>query len=112
MKNINANNNIQEHEDKTLVHEKRNCLINHIKATLECSKEEAESIVAVVKENLLEALSLGEEINIKGLGSFKAKKIPQKKVYDQKTGRIIQKAAQIKPIFKFDKELKSYMQAL
>ncbi|MFQ5900801.1 MAG: integration host factor subunit beta [Thermodesulfobacteriota bacterium] len=70
------------------------------------TKKETEMIVNAVFDSMTEALSQGERIEIRGVGSFKVKQRNARDGRNPKTGKNITIPPRKVPFFKVGKELK------
>ena len=68
--------------------------------------KKAEEVVNTVFGEIEEALTRGERVEIRGLGSFKVKKYGGYQGRNPKTGEMIKVASKNLPFFKVGKELK------
>lgn len=73
------------------------------------SNEEAATIVETFFDCMKEALSQGNRVEIRGLGSFKIKDYEGYSGRNPKTGRMVQVAPKKLPFFRAGKELKEFL---
>ena len=81
-------------------------LIAMLKNECRLSKKEAAAVIDLFFENMSEALSRGNRVEIRGLCSFYVKKYRSYKGRNPKTGESVQIAPKKLPFFKCSKELK------
>lgn len=73
------------------------------------SNEEAATIVETFFDCMKDALSQGNRVEIRGLGSFKIKDYEGYSGRNPKTGRMVQVAPKKLPFFRAGKELKEFL---
>lgn len=71
------------------------------------TQRKARAIVDLVFSTMAEALTRGEKIEIRGLGTFKVKKKPSRFVKDPRTGAEIFVKEKFVPTFKMGKVMKN-----
>lgn len=81
-------------------------LIAMLKNECRLSKKEAAAVIDLFFENMSEALSRGNRVEIRGLCSFYVKEYRSYKGRNPKTGESVQIAPKKLPFFKCSKELK------
>ena len=81
-------------------------LIAMLKNECRLSKKEAAAVIDLFFENMSEALSRGNRVEIRGLCSFYVKEYKSYKGRNPKTGESVQIAPKKLPFFKCSKELK------
>jgi integration host factor subunit beta len=69
-------------------------------------KDDVEAEVNCMLEQVADALSKGERIEIRGFGSFDLKSRPARQARNPKTGESVQLAAKVAIYFKSGKEMK------
>ena len=70
------------------------------------TKKDAEVIVETVLESIKEALNSGDEVELRGFGSFRLRKRNPRQARNPKTGEAVQVPAKRVPYFKLGKQLK------
>lgn len=73
------------------------------------SNEEAATIVETFFDCMKDALSQGNRVEIRGLGSFKIKNYEGYSGRNPKTGKMVQVAPKKLPFFRAGKELKEFL---
>ena len=73
------------------------------------SNEEAATIVETFFDCMKEALSEGNRVEIRGLGSFKIKEYEGYSGRNPKTGKMVEVAPKKLPFFRAGKELKEFL---
>ena len=86
-------------------------LIEAIAQETNISLKDASSIVATILDTMIETLSAGENIEIRGFGSFVIKEYESYQGRNPKTGEIINVPPKRLPFFKVGKELKERVNA-
>ncbi len=76
------------------------------KQTPHISKKDTEVVVNTIFDAMIEALRLGERIEIRGFGSFQVKVREAREGRNPKTGEPVHISAKRTPFFKVGKELK------
>jgi integration host factor subunit beta len=84
-------------------------LINKISQELNIPKQEAEEGVNLFFETIREAILRGEEIEIRGFGSFRFRNRAPRKGRNPKTGEKVDVPPKKIPYFKMGKELKALL---
>ena len=74
-------------------------------------KEDVEAAVNCMLEQMADALSKGQRIEIRGFGSFDLKSRPARQARNPKTGESVQMAAKVAIHFKPGKEMKDRVNA-
>ena len=70
------------------------------------SRHNAQSVVNVIFDSMLQALQGGEKIEIRGFGSFTIKKREARSARNPKTGAVAEIPAKKTPFFKTGKDLR------
>ncbi len=70
------------------------------------SKKEADIVVKTVFGTIVESLSNGEKVELRGFGSFRVKSRKPRKSRNPKTGEIVHVPAKKVPFFRSGKDLK------
>ena len=70
------------------------------------SKKEADVVLKTVFGTIVESLSNGEKVELRGFGSFRVKKRNPRKSRNPKTGEIVHVPAKKVPFFRPGKDLK------
>lgn len=81
-------------------------LIDEVAQQLDLPRKRAEQVVKLIFDDMCRALARGERIEIRGFGSFRAKRYPPYSGRNPKTGRVIQVDEKVLPVFKVGKELR------
>ena len=81
-------------------------LIEAVAQETNLSLKDASSIVATILDTMTETLATGENIEIRGFGSFVIKEYESYKGRNPKTGEVINVPPKRLPFFKVGKELK------
>jgi integration host factor subunit beta len=76
------------------------------KRTPHISKKDTEVVVNTIFDSMIEALKLGDRIEIRGFGSFQVKVREAREGRNPKTGEPVHISAKRTPFFKVGKELK------
>ncbi len=81
-------------------------LIDHIAKKHDCTKVEAQRIIEVFTNSVIDILGSGKEVNLIGFGSFYANKVEARAGRNPKTGAAIKIPAYIQPKFSAGQKLK------
>jgi len=81
-------------------------LIKAVAEIADLSERQADAVVSAVVEQITNALSKGETVNLVGFGSFSVKSRPARQGRNPKNGETIQIPASNAPVFKAGKGLK------
>jgi integration host factor subunit beta len=81
-------------------------LISEVSRIAELSKKDAENIVNVFLERIVDALKEGEKIELRGFGSFKLRRRNSRVGRNPRTSEAVQVPAKKVPYFKPGKDLK------
>jgi integration host factor subunit beta len=81
-------------------------LIAEVSRTAELSKKDAENIVNVFLDRIVDALKEGEKIELRGFGSFKLRRRNSRVGRNPRTSEAVQVPAKKVPYFKPGKDLK------
>jgi integration host factor subunit beta len=81
-------------------------LIAEVSRNAELSKKDAENIVNVFLDRIVEALKEGEKIELRGFGSFKLRRRNSRIGRNPRTSEAVQVPAKRVPYFKPGKDLK------
>jgi integration host factor subunit beta len=81
-------------------------LIETISTTLKLPKGKAEQIINCIFDSMVEALTKGEGIEIRGLGSFTVREYKSYEGRNPRTGEPVSVAPKRLPFFKVGKELR------
>ena len=81
-------------------------LISEVSRTAELSKKDAENIVNVFLDRIVDALKEGEKIELRGFGSFKLRRRNSRVGRNPRTSEAVQVPAKKVPYFKPGKDLK------
>jgi integration host factor subunit beta len=81
-------------------------LVEEVARSVELSKKDAEKIVNMVFDSIIDALHEGEKIELRGFGSFRLRERKARIGRNPKTGETVQVPTKKVPYFKAGKELK------
>lgn len=87
-------------------------LIDKVVKELNMNHDVAQLVVSTIFDSMVEALSRGEGIEIRGFGSFSVRNYPGREGRNPKTGEIVMVPPRKKPFFKVGKELKNRVNSL
>lgn len=81
-------------------------LVEEVARAAELTKKDAERLVEIVFESVIETLNQGEKIELRGFGSFRVRARGARRGRNPKTGAPVDIPAKRVPYFKPGKELK------
>src|SRR5439155_23498373 len=81
-------------------------LVNDVADAAELTKKDAERLVEIVFESIIDSLNQGEKIELRGFGSFRVRERGARRGRNPKTGDPVSIPAKRVPYFKAGKELK------
>ena len=81
-------------------------LVEDVARAAELTKKDAERLVEIVFESIIETLNRGEKIELRGFGSFRVRERGARRGRNPKTGAPVDIPAKRVPYFKPGKELK------
>ena len=81
-------------------------LVEDVAEAAELTKKDAERLVEIVFESIIESLNQGEKIELRGFGSFRVRERGARRGRNPKTGDPVNIPAKRVPYFKPGKELK------
>ena len=81
-------------------------LVEQVANEAEMTKKDAEQLVEIIFESIIGALNKGEEIELRGFGSFRVRQRGSRKGRNPKTGAAVDIPAKRVAYFKPGKELK------
>jgi integration host factor subunit beta len=81
-------------------------LVEDVARAAELTKKDAERLVEIVFESIIETLNLGEKIELRGFGSFRVRERGARRGRNPKTGDPVDIPAKRVPYFKPGKEMK------
>jgi integration host factor subunit beta len=81
-------------------------LVEDVARAAELTKKDAERLVEIVFESIIETLNQGEKIELRGFGSFRVRSRGARRGRNPKTGAPVDIPAKRVPYFKPGKELK------
>ena len=81
-------------------------LVEDVARAAELTKKDAERLVEIVFESIIETLNHGEKIELRGFGSFRVRERGARRGRNPKTGAPVDIPAKRVPYFKPGKELK------
>ena len=81
-------------------------LVEDVARAAELTKKDAERLVEIVFESIIETLNRGEKIELRGFGSFRVRERGARRGRNPKTGDPVDIPAKRVPYFKPGKELK------
>jgi integration host factor subunit beta len=86
-------------------------LVNDVADAAELTKKDAERLVEIVFESIIDSLNKGEKIELRGFGSFRVRERGARRGRNPKTGEPVSIPAKRVPYFKAGKELKELINA-
>jgi len=86
-------------------------LVEEVSRTVQLTKKQAEMIVNVVFDSIVESLRSGEKIELRGFGSFRLRSRKSRTGRNPKTGARVEVPSKKIPYFKPGKELKELINA-
>jgi integration host factor subunit beta len=81
-------------------------LVESVANAAELTKKDAERLVEIVLDSIVETLSKGEKIELRGFGSFRVRERGSRRGRNPKTGAPVNIPAKRVPYFKPGKELR------
>ena len=81
-------------------------LVDDVANAAELTKKDAERLVELVFDNIIQSLNKGEKIELRGFGSFRVRGRGARRGRNPKTGEPVNIPAKRVPYFKAGKELK------
>ena len=81
-------------------------LVEDVARAAELTKKDAERLVEIVFESIIETLNQGEKIELRGFGSFRVRERGARRGRNPKTGASVAVPAKRVPFFKPSKELR------
>lgn len=81
-------------------------LVDEVARTVQLTKKQAETIVNVVFDSIVDSLRAGEKIELRGFGSFRLRSRKSRTGRNPKTGERVEVPSKKIPYFKPGKELK------
>jgi integration host factor subunit beta len=81
-------------------------LVEDVANAAELTKKDAERLVEIVLDSIVESLSSGEKIELRGFGSFRVRERGARRGRNPKTGAPVNIPAKRVPYFKPGKELR------
>lgn len=81
-------------------------LVEEVSRTVQLTKKQAESIVNIVFDSIVQSLRSGEKIELRGFGSFRLRSRKSRTGRNPKTGARVEVPSKKIPYFKPGKELK------
>lgn len=81
-------------------------LVEQVAREAEMTKKDAEQLVEIIFDSIIEALNKGEKIELRGFGSFRVRERDARKGRNPKTGTAVSIPAKRVAYFKPGKELK------
>ena len=81
-------------------------LVNDVSNAAELTKKDAERLVEIVFESIIDSPNRGEKIELRGFGSFRVRERGSRRGRNPKTGAAVNIPAKRVPYFKAGKELK------
>ncbi len=98
-------NTVENDESKGSVMTKAG-LVDEVARSVQLTKKQAETIVNVVLDSIVESLRDGEKIELRGFGSFRIRNRKSRMGRNPKTGAKVEVPSKRIPYFKPGKELK------
>lgn len=86
-------------------------LVEQVASEAEMTKKDAEQLVEIIFESIIETLNKGEKIELRGFGSFRTRQRGARKGRNPKTGTAVNIPAKRVAYFKPGKELKEVINA-
>ncbi|MBX3289466.1 MAG: integration host factor subunit beta [Acidobacteria bacterium] len=86
-------------------------LVEKVAAEADMTKKDAEQLVEIVLESIVDSLNAGEKIELRGFGSFRVRERNSRKGRNPKTGEAVDIPAKRVAYFKPGKELKELINA-
>ena len=96
---------VQPDENKAGVMTKAE-LVDEVARVVQLTKKQAETIVNIVFDSIVDSLRAGQKIELRGFGSFRLRSRKSRTGRNPKTGEKVQIAAKRVPFFKVGKELR------
>jgi integration host factor subunit beta len=81
-------------------------MVARLAQNMKISKKEADVVVKTIFGTIVDSLSKGEKVELRGFGSFRIKKRKPRKSRNPKTGEIVHVPAKKVPFFRPGKDLK------
>ncbi len=81
-------------------------LVEAVAGATELTKGDAELLVEIALEGIVEALNRGEKVELRGFGSFRVRERGARRGRNPKTGTVVEIPAKRIPFFKAGKELR------
>lgn len=81
-------------------------MVARLAQNMQISKKEADVVVKTIFGTIVDSLSKGEKVELRGFGSFRIKKRKPRKSRNPKTGEIVHVPAKKVPFFRPGKDLK------
>lgn len=81
-------------------------LVDDVAIATQITKKDAERLVEVVFESIIDSLNHGEKIELRGFGSFRVRERGPRRGRNPKTGQPVNIPAKRVPYFRAGKELK------
>lgn len=81
-------------------------LVDEVARTVQLTKKQAETIVNIVFDSIVDSLRAGEKIELRGFGSFRLRSRKSRTGRNPKTGQKVDVPSKKIPYFKPGKELK------
>ena len=86
-------------------------LVDEVSRTVQVTKKQAEAIVNIVFDSIVQSLRAGEKIELRGFGSFRLRNRKSRTGRNPKTGARVDVPSKRIPYFKPGKELKELINA-
>lgn len=81
-------------------------LVERVASEAEMTKKDAEQLVEIIFESIIDSLNNGEKIELRGFGSFRVRERNERQGRNPKTGEAVKIPAKRVAYFKPGKELK------
>lgn len=81
-------------------------LVERVASEAEMTKKDAEQLVEIIFESIIDSLNKGEKIELRGFGSFRVRERNERQGRNPKTGEAVKIPAKRVAYFKPGKELK------
>src|SRR5213075_2872002 len=83
-------------------------LVNDVSNAAELTKKDAERLVEIVFESIIDSLNRGDKIELRGFGSFRVRERGSRRGQNPKTGAAVNIPAKRVPYFKAGKNINGY----
>jgi integration host factor subunit beta len=101
-----------EHNDDKLGVMTKAELVDEVARVVQLTKKQAEAIVNIVFDSIVESLRAGQKIELRGFGSFRLRSRKSRTGRNPKTGEKVDVPPKKIPYFKMGKELKALLNSV